>query len=252
MPRESLHGKIALITGAGKRIGRATALALAREGVQVIAHYNHSADEAHALVEELRGHGGQGWTLQGDFASPEGYETLIGRALETAGGLDILVNNASIFPLNKLDEMTFGDLMTNIEVNAWAPFALGREFARQVKTGKIINLLDARIRGYDWNHVAYITSKHVLAVLTRMSALQFAPAITVNSVAPGLILPPPGQDESYLDKLIGSVPLRKHGEADDIADAIVYLAQSTFITGEVIYVDGGRHLLETISGSYPR
>jgi NAD(P)-dependent dehydrogenase (short-subunit alcohol dehydrogenase family) len=188
------------------------------------------------------------WTIQANFDDPEQYEPLIGRTVALAGALDILVNNASIFPTEKIEDVTLASLRANMEINAWAPFVLGRAFARHMKKGKIVNLVDSRISGYDWTHVAYIWSKHVLAVVTRMTALDFAPDITVNAVGPGLILPPPGKDQSYLDRLVDTVPLKRHGDPEDIADAVVFLVKSDFITGQVIYVDGGRHLKEYTSG----
>lgn len=244
MGRTSLRGKTALITGAGKRIGRAAALALAGEGVNIVIHYNHSYEDAEELVTELAELGVNSWTVKADFENQEEYNTLFSRALDLAGPIGILINNASIFPKDKLDSITFDSFNENMQVNAWVPFVLGRDFAKQMGRGMIINLLDSRISGYDWTHVGYIWSKHVLQTMTRMMALEFAPDIAVNGVAPGLILPPPGQDESYLDRLTYTVPLKRHGAAEDIAEAIVYLAGSSFITGEVIYVDGGRHLKE--------
>jgi NAD(P)-dependent dehydrogenase (short-subunit alcohol dehydrogenase family) len=138
-----------------------------------------------------------------------------------------------------------------MEVNAWVPFVLSRAFAQRIGRGKIVNLLDTRLKGYDWTHVGYILSKHLLAVMTRMMALEFAPHITVNAVAPGLVLPPPGKDETYLQSLVHTVPLQRYGGAQDIADAVVFLIRSDFITGNVIYVDGGRHLYECSNGSNP-
>ena len=135
-------------------------------------------------------------------------------------------------------------------MNAWAPFALSRDFVRLAERGKIVNLLDTRITGYDRAHVAYVLSKKMLSALTMMSALEFAPSFTVNGVAPGLILPPEGKDESYLDVLAKSVPLRKHGGPGDIADAVLYLLKSDYVTGQVIYVDGGRHLGEEQHGQH--
>jgi NAD(P)-dependent dehydrogenase (short-subunit alcohol dehydrogenase family) len=128
---------------------------------------------------------------------------------------------------------------------------LGRELARLVGHGKIINLLDTRIQGYDRAHVAYILSKHMLAVLTKMCALEFAPAITVNGVAPGLILPPPGRDQGYLEQLAHATPLKRHGSPEDITRTAVYLLTSDFVTGQIIFVDGGRHLLEDGNGPHP-
>jgi len=248
MGRTSLTGKTALITGASKRIGRAVSLALANEGVNIVVHYNHSAKEAEELVAELTERGVNAWVINADFEKPEEYNSLFSRTQDLAGQVNILINNASIFPKDKLDSITFESFNKNMQVNAWVPFVLSRDFAEQIGHGMIINLLDTRINGYDWAHVGYIWSKHVLAVMTRMMALEYAPDIAVNAVAPGLILPPPGQDESYLDRLTYTVPLKRHGAAEDIAEAIVYLAGSSFITGEVIYVDGGRHLKEYTDG----
>jgi hypothetical protein len=147
--------------------------------------------------------------------------------------------------------MNLDDLNRTIQVNAWVPFLLSRDFARLAGRGKIINLLDTMIEGYDWNHAAYILSKQVLALLTRMTALKFAPAITVNAIAPGLILPPSGKGQDYLEERARTVPLQRHGSPRDIADAAVYLLKSDFVTGQVVYVDGGRHLMENDHGPHP-
>jgi len=164
--------------------------------------------------------------------------------VSTAGALDFLVNSASIFPKETLETATFESLMLNMEVNAWVPFVLSREFARNAREGAIVNLLDARTEGYDWNHVGYILSKHAFTALTRMTALEFAPRIAVNGVAPGLILPPPGETEEYLQRLANTVPLKKHGGPPDIAAAVLFFLKSDFVTGAVIHVDGGRRLKE--------
>jgi pteridine reductase len=239
---ESLAGSTALITGAAKRVGRATALALAREGVNIIIHYRSSESETRDVIAELGKHGVRSWTVRADLSRPDEYEGLAARALEAAGALNILVNNASIFFGDTLDNATLESVTSNAQVNAWAPLVLSREFRRLAKRGTIVNVLDAKLAGLDTTHVSYILSKHVLAVLTEMMALEFAPEITVNAVAPALILPPPGKDEAYLDSLIDTVPLKRHGAPEDIADAVVFLAKSRFITGETIYVDGGWHL----------
>jgi pteridine reductase len=134
------------------------------------------------------------------------------------------------------------DVNRNTAINAWAPFVLSRAFARQGLEGRIVNLLDTRVAGYDFSHVGYILSKHMLAVLTRMTALEYAPLVTVNAIAPGLILPPPAKDTTYLEALAGSVPLQRHGGAEDIARAMLFLIESPFITGQTVFVDGGAHL----------
>ncbi|MDO8588520.1 MAG: SDR family oxidoreductase [Armatimonadota bacterium] len=248
MSKRSIAGQTALVTGAAKRIGRAICLALAGEGVNIVVHYRRSESEAAELLDELTSEGVSAWAVRADFEKPDEYETLIQRAIDAAGSLDILVNNASIFPPDTLDNVTFDSLKTNIEVNAWVPFVLSRDFAKLAGKGKIINLIDSRVTDADWNHVGYILSKHVLAALTDMTAIAYAPDIAVNAIAPGLILPPPGKDQSYIERLADTVPLKRHGDPRDIAEAAVFLAKSKFLTGEVIYVDGGRHLKEYRNG----
>jgi pteridine reductase len=249
MSHAALTGKTALITGAAVRIGRALALALAREGVHTVLHCRTSVDEAKELAEEIRGLGVEAWVLTADFAKREEYETLLTRATELAGReLDILVNSASIFPLSTLRDVTLEDLMLNVQINAWVPFYLGRELAARGGRRKILNLVDSRVTSDDPTHTAYMLSKHLLHALTRMCALEFAPDVTVNGIGPGLILPPPGQDASYLDKLIYTVPLQRHGDEEDIAEAAIYLLGSTFVTGTLLFVDGGRHLREYRNG----
>ncbi|MBI5642929.1 MAG: SDR family oxidoreductase [Deltaproteobacteria bacterium] len=245
-----LRGKTALVTGGAKRIGKEIALGLADEGVNVIIHYLTADKAAGELREELTGKGVGSWTLRADFEKSE-YEGLIERAAGEAGTIDILVNNASIFLKNTLDEISFPDLMDHMRINAWAPFELCRDFHRIMKRGKIINLLDSRTDGYDWAHVDYILSKHVFTELTRMIAVKYAPDVAVNGIAPGLILPPPGKDEGYLVKMDRTVPLKRHGTPREIAEACVYLLKSEFLSGEVIYVDGGRHLMEYDHGPHP-
>jgi pteridine reductase len=176
-----LKSKTALITGGAKRIGREMALILAGRGINVVIHFNRSDSDALQLAGELKQKGVEAWTIQADFRRPDEYQTLIERALQIGGGLDILINNASIFPAEKLKDLTWSGFVANMEVNAWVPFGLSRTFAERINRGNIVNLHDSRLRGYDWTHVGYILSKHVLAAMTRMMALEFAPGITVNA-----------------------------------------------------------------------
>lgn len=243
-----LSGKTALITGSARRIGRAVALALAGSGANVVINYRSSAPEAEELVREIDGLGARGWALRADLTVAEELDGLVAQANQIAGRLDILVNNASIFPESTFDAFAWQDLSENIRIDAWAPVALGRHFARQTGSGHIVNMLDSRIVGYDWKHVAYHASKHLLGLFTREMAIQFAPGISVNAVAPGLILPPEGKGMDYLESLKDRLPLKRIGDPEYIADAVLYLVTSRFITGQVIYVDGGRHLTEVSIG----
>ena len=249
MAQRMLEGKTALVTGGARRIGRATVLALGAEGVDIVVHDRQSLQrECEKLCGELRGLGVKSWIVPADFADPSGYHSLVARAFEASGRLDILINNASVFSPDTLTDANFNEVVRQLQINAWAPFVLSREFARRAGKGKIINILDTRIAGFDFKHLPYIMSKHALYLLTRMTAVEFAPHISVNSVAPGLILPPGGKGESYLEALASTVPLRRHGEPRDVTDAVLFLLKGNFITGQVIFVDGGRHLMEYCDG----
>lgn len=239
-----MQGKTALITGAAKRIGREISTALALEGVNVAVHYCASKKDAQILCDELVELGVNSWVVKADFRKIKECDTLIERALEITGSLDILINNASIFLPGNLANLNFETLSRQVQVNAWAPFALSRDFARSIRKGKIINLLDSRINSGDRLHVAYILSKQMLSVLTRMTALEFAPHITVNGIAPALILPPAGKNKRYLKQMAASAPLLRHGDPQDISDAVIYLLKSDFVTGQIINVDGGLNLME--------
>jgi pteridine reductase len=244
-----LKGQTALITGGAVRIGRAIASALADEGVNIVIHYRRSASEAEDLQTLLGQRGVKAWRIQADFEDAEETESLIRRTLEMAGSLDILINSASMFPKSTLENVRLEQVVQNVQVNAWAPFVLSREFARRVGRGKIVNLLDSALNDHDWSHVAYYLSKHMFSVLTEMMAIEFAPEIRVNGIAPGLVLPPPGKEESHLSRLVDTVPLKRRGFPGEIAETVIFLLENDFVTGHVIPVDGGRHLGEVRHGS---
>jgi pteridine reductase len=241
--QSSLKGKVALITGASRRLGRAIAIALAEEGVHIVAHDRVAQEsETVKVCDEVIGCGSRSWHISADLEKPEEYERLVERAAAAAGTLDILINNASLYKPSTVADMQYADFAQQIHVNAWTPFVLSREFAKRASSGKIVNLLDTRINGFDDAHTSYLLSKQMLASLTRMCARAFAPKVLVNGVAPGLILPPAGKDEQYLNELAPALPLKRHGSATDITDAVLYLLKSDFVTGQIIHVDGGYHL----------
>jgi len=241
MTGKPLGGKNALVTGAARRIGRAIAKGLASQGANIALHYRKAEREAESLCRELKKYNVECWLLQADFQNRDGYEGLIDAAYDKTGSLDILVNSASIFPQSSLQDITWEDLAANIQINAWAPFYISRSFAQRAGAGVIVNLLDARIGDLDLKHVAYLLSKQMLETFTRLLAMELAPRFRVNGVAPGLILPPPGKDDRYLEQLIPSIPLKRSGTVESIADAVLFLIMNDYITGQVIYVDGGRH-----------
>ena len=241
--------KIALITGAARRLGAAIARDLAADGCDLVLHCNGSRDDANALQHELEGSGARAWVLSADLAVPGAATQLFADARAAAGPIDYLINNASIFPESTLGTFTAADLTLNMQVNALAPLELARALHAQGRPGVIINLLDTRVNDYDKNHVAYHLSKRTLDALTRMMASDYAPAIRVNAIAPGLILPPEGKDESYLAALAHTNPLQAHGGPKDITDAVRYLLHAEFTTGQTLYIDGGRHLRGNFYGN---
>ena len=242
----SLAGKTALVTGAAKRIGKAIATALAQNGVHIAVHYNQSAPEALAVCEEIRRLGVHAWPIRGDLMDAPQTEQIFREAVAQAGPLDILINNASIFERDTLWEASDESIDKNLRIHAVAPLILSRALARQGRAAHIVNLLDTRVAVYDREHASYDISKSALLTLTRMLALELAPNVAVNAVAPGSILPPPGQSETYLAQLVPKNPLQRHGGPEDITEAVLFLLRSRFITGQVIYVDGGIHMKKRI------
>lgn len=237
-----LSGKIALITGGAKRIGKAIAFALASNGTNIVIHYKSSEKEAENIAKEIENLGVKAWIIKADLSISSEAENLIPNIRKETGDIHILINNASIFDKSKLIDFSTEVLMDNIRINALAPLLLSRSFAEQKIEGNIVNFLDTKIIEYDKEHTAYHLSKLMLFSMTKMMALEFAPLVRVNAIAPGLILPPPGQDISYLEKLSVTNPLKKFGSPDDITNAVLFLLSSDFITGQVIFVDGGYHL----------
>lgn len=246
---KSLENCTACVTGAAKRIGRALALALAQHGVHVVIHYNTSRQEAEDVVDMIRQQGVRAWILQADLGDLDQTSGFIEKAVELVGPLHILINSASIFLSDRVLDFTLEHFNTNMQVNALAPLWLSRAFARQEHEGTILNFLDTRILDYDQDHAAYHLSKRTLYTMTRMLSVELAPRIRVNAIAPGLILPPPGQDVEYLERRKHMNPLQRIGTLEDITEAALFLLRSDFVTGQVIYVDGGRHLKGAMYGT---
>lgn len=243
-----LAGKSALVTGSAKRIGNAIAIGLAKQGANIALHYDKSENEAKKLHDEIIKMGLKSWLVRANLTDTDRCNEVIENSFRMAGNLDILVNNASVFSVNDAGKVGIEDIETEMMTNAWAPFLLTRHFAEKTSVGKIINILDTRIAGYDLSHFAYYLSKRMLEILTKSMALKLAPGITVNGIAPGLILPPAGKDYTYLEQKKDTVPLKKYGSPSDVLETVLFLLRSDYVTGQVIYVDGGKHLIQTIEG----
>jgi pteridine reductase len=242
-----LEGRAALVTGAGKRVGAAVAKALSAAGADVALHYRSSAREAARVAKALAT---KSVPVQGDLAKAEDRRRLLEEASEGLGRpVDLLVNNASIFPPMRLGKLSLEHLHENVTVNAWAPFELTRAMAKRLPEGGdgvAVNFLDARIVDDDLAHAGYFLSKRLLADFTRLCSLELAPRVRVNAVAPGPVLPPPGTPKSeqagHMERLRRLLPLQRNPTPEDLAQAVVFLAAARSVTGQVVFVDGGRHL----------
>ena len=244
----NLSGKTALITGAAKRLGRATALALADSGINIIVHYNKSDQDAKNLVQLLSTKGVLADKIHYDFTDHSEIKKLLEKAKTFTGKIDFLINSASIYPEDNLESLSEFNLNKTIDLNSLAPFILAREFKKICSSGAIINFLDARMTDYEPKHISYQLSKQMLFSLTRMMSLEFAPGIRVNAVAPGIIIPEDISDNEALLRLKEGNPLKKIGTPSQVADTVKFLLQNDFITGQVIYVDGGRNLKGHVFG----
>ncbi len=238
-----LKGKNAIITGSARRIGRSLAIRLAEEGVNLALHYNFSDKEVKELGEILKNYSITTIFIKQDLNEVNAGEKIYWSATDKLGKIDILINNASIFPEKDIKTFTYEDLITSINIHTWAPLQLSRCLYANLDRGVIINILDTRLWGYDHKHASYYLGKQLLRNITRILAVEFAPKIRVNAIAPGLILPPPGETEEYLKKMSKTNPLQTFGDVDDVSDAVLFLLKAKFITGQVIFIDGGRFLL---------
>ncbi len=242
--------KTAIVTGAAIRLGKAIALALAEDGFQVGVHYGSSEEAAHETISEIERLGVTAIPLHADLTSPvAAAESIFHRATSEFGRVDLLVNCAAIFESGGL-LATSADLWDrHFDINLKAPAFLSREFARQFSNrdssdtcGQIIHLVDRRVFRADLTHFAYNLTKAALAEMTKILAQELAPGIRVNAIAPGAILPPPDESEDYLKKVSNGIPLKRSGGPEDVVQAVRYLVEAEFVTGEILTVTGGEHL----------
>ncbi len=237
--------KTALITGSARRIGRSMANHLADRGWNIAIHYNTSKDKAMKLCNELQAYyPTQHFCIFGaNLNETEEIENLLPNVMKEFGSIHLLVNNASEYKPAKLTETTINFFDSQINVHLKAPFILSRDFARICCKGLIINMVDTRIVTNNPNFAAYTLSKKALWELTKMAAVEFGPEIRVNAVAPGLTLAPEDRDESYLLKLAERIPMKRAGGVDPIRKALDYIIDNEYVTGQILYCDGGENLI---------
>ncbi len=241
----NLDGKVAIVTGGAVRLGRALALALAEQGGRLAIHYGSSAGPAEAVVGEIKAMGSDATTIQADLSQPGEARSIVERAAGHFGQVDILVNSAAMFAPGNWDDTTEANWDRHFAINLKSPFFLSQAFAAQVgreRAGHVVNIADWRGARPGPDHVAYTLTKAAVIAMTKSLALALAPNIQVNAVAPGLILPPPGQDQAYLESKAKQVPAQRVGSPQEIANALIFLLRSDFVTGELIFVTGGEHL----------
>lgn len=243
----NLSGKVALITGGGRRVGRATALALAKAGCDVAITYRRSEDEAQQLAAAVAEHGRQAWTFQADFSDPGAADVLRQELLAEAGRLDVLVHNASVFEPTPWGEVKATSWQRQMMVNALSPVLLTQAFRRELAAdegGRVIHFIDIHVMGRPRKgYAAYNASKAALAEMTASLAVEMAPQVTVNAIAPGVVAWAEGMSEADRQAYLERVPLERAGTPEDAAKAVVYLARDAdYVTGQTIRVDGGRWL----------
>jgi NAD(P)-dependent dehydrogenase (short-subunit alcohol dehydrogenase family) len=244
-------GRTALVTGAGKRVGRAIALALAGAGADVYVHYGRSREAAEDTARVARDLGVRAWTGSADLADSASIARLFEDVALQAGRLDVLVNSAARFDKQPLDAIEASDWSRSFDVNLRAPFLSARHAAAlmkqsgEVDRGCIVNISD--LSGvHPWrDYVQHGLSKAGVLHLTKILARELAPEVRVNTIVPGAILPPPGmsEDDPEWRETAQRVPLLRTGHADQIADTVLYLVGADFTTGATIHVDGGEGLL---------
>lgn len=240
------HRGTALVTGAGRRIGRAIALDLARGGWRVAVHYGSSRAEAEAVVASIRTDGGAAEAFPADLADAAALGPLIDAAATALGPLTCLVNNASVFLDDRVETMRVEDWDIQQAVNLRAPVVLARHFAARLPAdarGDIVNIVDQRVLRPTPEYFSYAVSKAGLHAVTRMLAQAFAPRIRVNGVAPGPVLRSVHQTEAEFADEARSTLLGHGTTPEEIAAAVRFLLDQPAVTGQLVAVDGGQHLL---------
>jgi NAD(P)-dependent dehydrogenase (short-subunit alcohol dehydrogenase family) len=237
-----LSGQVALVTGAAKRIGRGIALRLAAEGADVVVNYRHSAEGARLVVEAIREEGRRSLLVHADVSRSLQVREMFNAVDQEFGRLDILVNNAGVYFEAPFESLTEEQWDSTLNANLKSQFLCAQAalpLMRRAGGGRIVNLSSIGAFQAKPSHVHYCVSKAGVVMLTRCLARALGPSITVNSVAPGKIQFPGEEiDQAYVRRS----PLAKVGDGDDIADAVLFLVQSDFITGQVLLIDGGRML----------
>lgn len=235
---------VALITGSAVRIGRDIAFHLAEEGWDLALHYYSSLKEASFLEADLKASypKQQFYLCKASLSSIEETRKLISNTIDYFGQLDLLINNAAIFESASLKDTSVQILDRHWQINCRAPFILINDFANLAEKGMIINIVDSRITKNDSDYLAYTISKKALWELTKMAAIELAPAFRVNAIAPGALISPVGKGPDYLSKVALKTPMRKPVSMSSLLKSIDYLLDNESVTGQLLFCDGGANL----------
>ncbi len=240
----SLAGQVALVTGAGRRVGRAIALALGARGMRVAVHYNESAGGAEETACLIRDAGGVARVVRADLTDVSQAERLVDDVLRTEQRLDLLVNSAAVMVRTPIGEVKPADWDAMFALNVRAPFFLSQHAAPALGKvqGSIVNIADLAAFETWPAYVPHGMTKAAVVHMTRALAHALAPSVRVNAVAPGVVLLPEGCRDADAERLRATTPLQRLGTPEDVAGAVLYLAEADYVTGETITVDGGRHI----------
>jgi len=241
-----IAGRNALITGGAHRVGKALTLALSEAGANVFIHYKSSSDAAEATASEARAAGRRAATGSADLSDPATGADLIEVATGALGPISILVNSASGFPADSLESVQIDDWHRAHDLTLAGPVFLTQAFAAALPSdmdGAVVNITDVHTKTPYRNHFSYTVAKGGLDTFTRAAAVALGPRIRVNAVALGVILPPPRENQAYVEALAEALPLARVGGTDPVVSAAIALIQNSFITGEIVRTDGGGHLV---------
>lgn len=236
-----MASKIALVTGAGKRLGAAIARGLAEDGLETVIHFNRSRDEAEAVAEDIRKAGGRAGTAGFDLCDSTGVRDF----LAGLGRIDVLVNSASVFEHDTPENVTPDGLLTALRVNLMAPVLLASEMAKAHSdraSGCIVNLLDQKLFNLNPDFFSYTLAKAGLHAATETMAMALAPAVRVNAIAPGITLPSGDQTPAEFEAAHQMNPMRGGATPEDIVRAVRFILATPSMTGETVVIDGGQHL----------
>ncbi|QJD99758.1 SDR family oxidoreductase [Massilia forsythiae] len=238
--------RVALVTGAGRRIGRAIALGMAQAGWDVAVHYRRSEQEAHEVADAIHALGRRAVAVHADLSDGAAVRAMPARVLQSLGRLDCIVNNASLFEYDKPDDFSPGLLATHMQCNVAAPLLLAQELhALTAPDGRavVVNLLDQKLYNLNPDFLSYTLSKAALHTATTLLAQALAPRLRVVGVAPGITMVSGDQTEDGFAQAHTATPLGRSSTPQDIVDAVCYAAGATALTGTTLLVDGGQHLV---------